>query len=334
MASIKKAKNTASKFSEVIADIINTSICEGVFPSQLKSAKVVPVHKGGSKVDIENYRPISLLSAFSKIYEKVMYTRVYDFLSQNCILNENQFGFRKGRSCEQALLTAQNEILNSLGKKQISLLLLIDFSKAFDMVDHTILLEKLHHYGIRGIAHAWFKSYLTGRTQYVALDDKKSSLRDMIYGVPQGSILGPLLFIIYINDIPNIVDISTFIMYADDANILISGSTVAEIEEKFNSLSKKLEIWVSTNQLALNLKKTNYMIFSNSKMHDMPFKPKIFNHFLERKFSSRFLGVIINENLTWNENILAIKAKMSRYVGILYKLKKYVAPLSKTEYIL
>ena len=118
MASIKKAKNTASKFSEVIADIINRSIIEGVFPSNLKNAKVVPVHKGGTKVDIENYRPISLLSAFSKIYEKVMYTRLYDFLTQNSILNENQFGFRKKRSCEQALLTAQNEIIKSLSKNK------------------------------------------------------------------------------------------------------------------------------------------------------------------------------------------------------------------------
>ena len=156
VASIKKAKNTNTKFCEVVADIINRSFLEGVFPSNLKNAKVVPVHKGGTKVNIENYRPISLLSAFSKIYEKVMYTRVYDFLSQNSILNENQFGFRRGRSCEQALLTAQNEILKSLNKKQISLLLLIEFSKAFDMVYNDILLEKLNKYGIRGIKACCF----------------------------------------------------------------------------------------------------------------------------------------------------------------------------------
>ena len=116
-------------------------------------------------------------------------------------------------------------------------------------------------------------------------------------------------------------------MYADDANILMSGSTVAEIEEKFNSLAKKLEIWVNTNELALNLKKTNYMIYSNSKIHFMPFKPRLCNYDLERKYSSRFLGVIINEKLTWDEHILAIKAKMNRYVGILYKLKN-VLPVS------
>ena len=332
VATIKKANNTVTKFSEVIADIINRSFLEGVFPSKLKNAKVVPVHKGGSRVDIENYRPISLLSAFSKIFEKVMYARMYDFLSHNSILNENQFGFRRGRSCEQALLTAQNEILKSLSNKQISLLLLIDFSKAFDMVDHEILLNKLNNYGIRGIANDWFKSYLSDRTQYVTINGRKSSNRDMLYGVPQGSILGPLLFIIYINDFPNVCENCTFILYADDANILISGRNIAEIEEIFNTLSKKLEIWVNSNALALNLKKTNYMIFSNHKIHDIPFKPRICNHDLERKYSSRFLGVIINEHLTWNQHILAIKAKMSRYVGILYKLKN-ILPFSARKNI-
>ena len=207
VSTIKNAAKTNSKFNHVIAHIINTSLIEGVFPTALKMAKVVPIHKGGCKHDIQNYRPISLLSAFSKIYEKVMYSRMHDFLSNNKVLIENQFGFRRGRSCEHALLTAQNEILTTLSKKQISMLLLIDFSKAFDMVDHDILLAKLDHYGIRGITHTWIKSYLSGRKQKVALNDKFSSTLEMCYGVPQGCILGPLFFIIYINDIPNICKI-------------------------------------------------------------------------------------------------------------------------------
>ena len=141
IASIKQADKANSKFSETIANVINASLTEGSFPTAMKTAKTVPIHKGGSKIDIQNYRPISLLSAFSKIYEKVMYQRIYDFLSLNNILIESQFGFRKARSCEHALLTAQHEILSSLNKKQISVLLLIDFSKAFDMVDHEILLK-------------------------------------------------------------------------------------------------------------------------------------------------------------------------------------------------
>ena len=149
----------------------------------------------------------------------------------------------------------------------------------------------------------------------------------MIYGVPQGSILGPLLFLIYINDIPSINKDCTFIMYADDANILISWQTMAAIQEKFNSLAKNLEIWVNSTWT-----KTNYMIFSNSKLSNIPFKPRLCKYDIERSVSSRFLGVIINENLTWTEHICAIKAKMSRYVGILYKLKT-ILPLSARKNI-
>ena len=239
-----------------------------------------------------------------------MYSRIHDFLSNNKVLIENQFGFRKGRSCEHALLTAQNEILTTLSKKQISMLLLIDFSKAFDMVDHDLLLVKLDHYGIRGTAHAWIKSYLSERKQKVALNNKFSSTLDMRYGVTQGSILGPLFFIIYINDIPNICEIAKFILYADDANIFLSGNTILEIEKKIEILSRNLENWVNLNGLALNVKKTNFMIFANKKIHEVPFSPKIFNSEIERKQSARFLGVIINENLTWKDHILVIRAKI------------------------
>ena len=329
---IKVVNNSSPNFSYIIADVVNASLSEGIFPTALKTAKVVPIYKGGPKYEIQNYRPISLLSAFSKIYEKVMYRRVHDFLILNNTLHENQYGFRQGRSCEHALLVAQNEILSSLGKKEISMLLLIDFSKAFDTVYHEILLRKLYFYGIRGIAHSWFKSYLSGRKQYVSLNNKNSATLDMQFGVPQGSILGPLLFIIYINDIPNVSEYAKFVMYADDANLLLTGKNVEEIESKFIHLSKNLESWVNCNRLAFNLKKTHYMIFASRKVDDLGFKPKLCDFEISRKNTARFLGVIINENLTWNDHILAIKAKMSRYVGILYKLKKFL-PLSALKNI-
>jgi len=319
IAAIKRA-NELPGFSDVIAELVNSSLASGVFPTTLKTAKVVPIHKGGSKLDIQNYRPISLLSAFSKIFEKIMHQRVSNFLDKNNALHENQYGFRSGRSCEHALLLAQNEIASALNKKQIAMLLLIDFSKAFDMVDHNILLHKLQHYGIRGIAHTWFKSYLEGRKQYVELNGKQSSTMNMEFGVPQGSILGPLLFIIYINDIPEVQRLTKFILYADDANIIICGNDLSEIESKFNTLSTTLEGWVSANGLALNLKKKNYMIFSSRKV-TLPFLPTIANRQLERKETARFLGVIVDEKLSWRQHLAAIKAKMGRYVGVMFKLK-------------
>ena len=182
-----------------------------------------------------------------------MYNRILNFLEKNNSLYETQYGFRPGRSCEHALLNAQNSILDSLNKRQISLLLLIDFSKAFDMVDHSILLKKLEHYGIRGLALTWIKSYLNDRKQYVSVNGSESSMTPMKYGVPQGSILGPLLFIIYINDIPEVAHFAKFILYADDANIIITANTIEEINDQVLNLTKSLSRWVNCNGLALNL---------------------------------------------------------------------------------
>ena len=307
-------------FIEVLTDVVDSSFSQGIFPEQLKTAKVVPIHKDGKKTDVSNYRPISLLSTFSKLYEKAMYTRIYEFFESNNTLYEMQYGFRRGRSCEHALLTAQNTLLNSLNKKEIALLLLIDFSKAFDMVDHKILLNKLYHYGIRGIAHDWLKSYLSNRKQYVHINGKNSTIKTLEYGVPQGSILGPLLFVIYINDIPQIQQLAKFILYADDANIIITGQNMSEIEEKFNQLSQALFHWVRCNGLSLNIRKTNYMIFSRGS-YDSTFQPKLNNIPIEQKTAARFLGVILDNKLNWNKHIQAIKTKMSRYLGIMYKLR-------------
>ena len=320
-----KAATGITKFNDVFSTIINSSFESGIFPSQLKVAKVVPIHKAGSRLEVENYRPISLLSAFSKIFEKLMHKRLMAFLLNNKSLAEEQYGFRAGRSCEHALLDAQNTLVSSLHKKQISMLLLIDFSKAFDMVDHDILLNKLQHYGVRGTAHAWFKSYLSRRSQYVTIQGKYSTTMSLKHGVPQGSILGPLLFIIYINDIPNINKIAKFILYADDANIIITGNSMHDIEIQYNALAASLKDWVAANGLSLNIKKTNYMFFSRSRViHSNTFVPKINNIPIEHKHVAKFLGVLVDDKLTWKHHITAVKSKMSRYVGIMYRLRQTI----------
>ena len=315
-----KIANSNFKFTDTLAKIISTSFEQGIFPQSLKIARVVPVFKAGTKTEVSNYRPISLLASFSKIYEKLMHNRLIAFLNSNNSLYECQYGFRSGRSCEHALLTAQSSILNALNKRQIALLLLIDFSKAFDMVEHSILIRKLENYGIRGIALNWIKSYLANREQFVTVSGKDSSRRLMSYGVPQGSILGPLFFIIYINDLPGISNLAKFILYADDANIIITGKNTMEISEKLAVVTNMLLEWVDSNGLALNLKKTNYIIFARQKINDS-FSLTIANTKIERKTEARFLGIIIDEKMTWKSHIAAIKTKMSRYVGIMYKLK-------------
>ena len=209
-----------------------------------------------------------------------------------------QYGFRAGRSCEHALLDAQNILLNSLHRNQISLLLLIDFSKAFDMVDHSILLHKLQHYGIRGVAHQWMASYLKNRNQFVSVEGVDSNCKNLDYGVPQGSILGPLLFVIYINDLPGMNDLAQFILYADDANIIISGDSILEIEEKINILCERLMEWVRVNGLLINLKKTNYMLFSRKRVTNPP-RVVMNNENITRVDKAKFLGVILDDKLSW-----------------------------------
>ena len=317
-----KSATRVNKFNDTLTDIINSSFITGVFPVQLKIAKVIPIHKSGPKTEVSNYRPISLLSSFSKIFEKIMHNRVVNFLEDNNALYDMQFGFRAGRSCEQALLTANNEILAALSKKQIALLLLIDFSKAFDMVDHDIMLDKLEHYGIRGIANKWFKSYLCDRKQYVSIKGEFSSEQLLRYSVPQGSILGPLLFVIYINDMPNINKFVKFILYADDANIIITGSNMCEVATLFSELAQSLVDWVGSNGLALNVRKTNYMLFTRARNTNLDhFMPKVANIPIERKNVVRFLGVLVDDKLTWSNQIAAIKVKMSKYIGVIFKLK-------------
>ena len=319
-----KVANHNSKFTGVISTIINSSFTQGIFPTALKTARVIPIHKGGSKTDVTNYRPISLLSSFSKIYEKLMHTRVLEFLDKNGSLFESQYGFRPGMSCEHALLNAQNSILHYLGRKQIAVLLLLDYSKAFDLLEHKILLKKLEHYGIRGIALSWFDSYLHDRHQFVTVNGVDSSPKTINYGIPQGSILGPLLFVIYINDLPGISDLAKFILYADDANIIVTGHNEEEIQSKLSLIVTLLVNWVSSNGLSLNLKKTHYMVFSNRRVDYSKISLNISGTNIERVTEARFLGVIIDEKLTWCKHITAVRLKMSRYIGIMFKLKRHL----------
>ena len=319
--SMQALKHVSSEIIPILVHTINASLTQGIFPSDLKCAKVIPLYKGGSKVDISNYRPISLLPIFSKIYERIMHTRIYNFLNSKNDIYSGQYGFRKGHSCEHAIISAQNTILHALDKKQIAILLLIDFSKAFDMVDHTILLDKLNHYGIRNNALQWMRSYLDNRVQYTCNGKHKSSTQVVKYGVPQGSILGPLLFIIYVNDIPEISNIAKFVMYADDANIIISGSNMNEIQSKIEQLSNRLQNWVKQNGLKMNLKKTKYMIFANKNVKFGSVDVFLDGTKIERVIHERFLGVILDDKLNWAIHRKALASKISRNAGILYRLR-------------
>ena len=242
--------------------IINHSFQIGVFPDALKLGEVIPIHKGGSTEELNNYRPISLLSIFDKIIEKLMHKILYDFLQAHNILFQNQFGFRKNNSTTFALIEITEKIKETIDNKKYGCGIFIDLRKAFDTVNHEILLRKLEHYGIRGKAQVWFKSYLTNRKQYVSSNGASSELKQITCGVPQGSCLGPLLFLIYINDLPNISEVLHFYLFADDTNIYYEAETMKELETVINKELKKLDTWLIVNRLSLNIAQTNFLVFT------------------------------------------------------------------------
>ena len=216
-----------------LCHIINMSLSTGNYPDKLKLVKVILRHKGGSTQDLNNFSPISLLSMFDKIIEKIIHTRLYTFLETHNKLYEKQFGFRKNNSTIFALMQITEKNKESIDKGKFGCGIFIDLRKAFDTVNHDILLLKLEHYGIRDMLN-WFKSYLSNRKQYVFLNGESSEVKDITCGVPQGSVLGPLLFLLYINDLPNISKVLDFYLFADGTNIYHESDNLDKLERKVN----------------------------------------------------------------------------------------------------
>ena len=248
----------------ILSCLVNESLLCGIFPQKLKLAKVMPVFKKGSTQDKDNYRPISVLSVFSKIFEKVMYKRLYAYLECHNILYSLQFGFRQKCSTNHALISIAESIRCSVDNKEFGCGIFIDLKKAFDTVNHSILLLKLHHYGVRGKAYEWFQSYLSNRKQFVCVNGHESdSLHvPLTCGVPQGSVLGPLLFLLYVNDLPNASSLLTFHLFADDTNIYYSCKNLDDLELKLNHELKDVRAQnVPTYRFFLNLPRRKVMIY-------------------------------------------------------------------------
>lgn len=303
-----------------ILQLFNACLKYGIFPSSLKIAIIKPIFKGGDSQTINNYRPISILPFMSKILEKLIHCRLVKHLEKNDIIHENQFGFQKNKSTYMPLLLLQDNITRVFEDGEFALGLYLDIKKAFDTVNTKILLDKLHKYGVRHRSHQILSSYLTERTQSVKIRSTYSSYKNASMGVPQGSILGPLLFIIYINDLPKLSSNMTCLSYADDTAIIFKGDTIAHLQSTVNNLLVQISSWFDANFLSLNVLKT-YTQHYTTRSVDFKLEVKINNIYVKENESIRYLGVLIDKSLKFTKHIDQVSNIIGRNIGIISRIR-------------
>lgn len=330
-------KFAKSEVLPIICHLSNLCFCKGVFPSSLKQAIITPVFKSGDDKEVSNYRPISVLPAISKILEKLINTRLMKYLDKFKILSDSQFGFRNGKSTEDAVAALSTVVVDQLDRGKKCLAVFLDLKKAFDTVSVPILIQKLEKIGIRGTPLDLFKDYLTDRKQSVKIGQFISNVTSVSYGVPQGSVLGPTLFLIYINNLCelNLANGNIF-AYADDTALVFSGDSWEHAKRVSESGLAIVSKWLKNNLLTLNAEKTKYVCFSiyNNSQPDNTFNLKIHDCInfcncptLDKVHSIRYLGVIIDQRLTWHLQIDLVTGRIRKLIWI-FKILRHVASLA------
>jgi hypothetical protein len=313
---------------ESLTYLLNLSLSTGVFPTLWKEAKVAPLHKCGDLSNTSNYRPISILPIASKIIERAVHKHIYSYVSRNNILNVHQSGFRPSHSTETALVDMVDDWLSNINAGNLTGAVFIDLRKAFDTVNHDKLIKKICNIGASNALLKWLLSYLSQRTQKVSFNGCISNALHVNTGVPQGSILGPLLFLIFVNDVPSTITHSKISMYADDTTMYVSGNDVNIISKQLTEDLSAIKVWLDENKLFLNTDKTHVMLIgTGAKLRSVnsdQFSVAIDNNILKTVESTKCLGVTIDNELYWHKHVNSVIQKVFCKIALLRRLKLFI----------
>lgn len=313
----------------VLVDLYNKMLETCQFPEEFKIAKVTPVFKSGDKTNIKNYRPISLLTIFSKIAEKLIKRRLETFITNTIGYDKYQYGFVKDRNTEVGISDFVEYISERIDNGNTTVALFVDFSKAFDTVHHDILLRKLENLGIRGMALTLLETYINNRRQFTMVNDNKSELKSIKSGVPQGSVLGPTLYNLYVMDIQNLQLKARYFSYADDTVLVYSGTELQELEVNINEDLDKFVSWTGNNKLVVNASKTKFMTFKQKNKKMVPIKVNINNKVIDEVETIKYLGVWVDNRLSWKQHIQSVEDKLVPLIGALYRCRDILCNKTK-----
>lgn len=314
----------------ILVQLINEALSTGVFPSDLKISKICPIYKSGSKTQLNNYRPISIVSVLSKIIETVIKKRMMSFIEKYISYDLYQYGFLKNSSTLSATVDLLNYISTNLDQGKIVIGVFVDLRKAFDVVNHDVLLNKLEGMGFRGTALSLIASYLLNRRQYVYVNDEESDVLTCDCGVPQGSVLAPLLYSLFVLSLRVAELDSQYYTFADDTVLLYSDKNYNTLVNRVNSDLTKYSQWLLQNNLKINLDKTKYILFKqkNKKINQV-INICLNGVNLENVNQIKYLGLILDQNINWNAHIDHLRSKIIPFIGAFYKCKNFLSNTSK-----
>lgn len=324
LISQKILKTVFPVLADIITNLINAAIKDRIYPQCLKRTIITPIFKAGDTNSCTNYRPISLLSSFNKLFEKKIHNDLCDFFENNNLLYSKQFGFRKFHSTIDALTSVYDHIITQRRSNKQIVGIFIDLKKAFDSIDTNILIKKLQYYGINGPYNELLESYLSDRTCQTKVKDAMSEPKIINFGVPQGSIIGPLLFTMYINDIKTLSDDSEVNLFADDTCLFCSANNNQQLEQKCNLALEKCKKWLTSNALTLNVEKTHFVNFSkNADRNNIVLK--IGDNILNEEADSKYLGLILQNDLSFDKHVKSIIKKINSKIPLFYQLREIIS---------